>query len=460
MADSGIQGIQAIQDTQDIQVRLRGALARILDLTVNQRMSVIVDSPPGAGKTELIVSVVWVLALRKKLRVAVVAPRVSQVYDLCRRLGSVGPPLSIQVLLASDRALPTDLSSNPVMLEPVSRARDIDPRARVVVGTVSKFFSALPDFSAGEFELLCCEEAYMSAYKDLAPLLKLGRTVMLVGDPGQLAPLVRVDTGPFESMETKVHWAAPRQLRLSFPWVPVVSLPASRRLCRDTVSIVQPAFYTSLPFVSAAPDATRRISFSAPSSGDAIDRALDLSAEGASIVALLLPGREVSSGGVDLEVATLMAEVATRVLARGAEWTGRRRIEPSHIGVMDAHVAGGASVRRALRALDISTEEVLVDTPERFQGLERLLTVVKHPMSGKRALSAFDLAADRWCVMLTRHLLCCLIIGREGIRETLEAHSHDCGERPLGAEDALWQGWFTHSTLWAELERLGRVVRM
>ncbi|HVG01126.1 MAG TPA: hypothetical protein VND68_14900, partial [Chloroflexia bacterium] len=127
MADSDTQGTQDTQNSQDIQARLRDVLARILDLTINQRTSVIVDSPPGAGKTELIVSVVWVLALRHGLRTAIVAPRVSQVYDLCRRLGAVGPALRIQVLLASDRALPADLASTPGMLEPVSRARDIDP---------------------------------------------------------------------------------------------------------------------------------------------------------------------------------------------------------------------------------------------------------------------------------------------------------------------------------------------
>ncbi|HVG00413.1 MAG TPA: hypothetical protein VND68_11275 [Chloroflexia bacterium] len=62
--------------------------------------------------------------------------------------------------------------------------------------------------------------------------------------------------------------------------------------------------------------------------------------------------------------------------------------------------------------------------------------------------------------MLTRHLLCCLIVGREGTAEALELHSHDCGERSLGAEDTLWQGWRTHATLWDRLEREGRVLKV
>jgi hypothetical protein len=245
-----------------------------------------------------------------------------------------------------------------------------------------------------------------------------------------------------------------------FPDAPVVGLPASCRLRQDTVDFVQPAFYPGLPFVSAAADEQRRIKFAARGMGSSLDPALDLIETGASIVILLLPTRDVAPGEFDEEVAELAAAVGERIVQRRAERPDGRAITPAEIGIADAHVASGAAIGRQLRDRGISTDDVVIQTPELWQGLQRPLMIVKHPLSGRSVLDHFALEPGRWCVMLSRHQGACIIVGRDGIGDALERHEHDCAERPLGAEDVEWRGWRAHEWLWRELERRGRAFRV
>jgi hypothetical protein len=291
------------------------------------------------------------------------------------------------------------------------------------------------------------------------PLAKLAECTCLVGDPGQLSPLVRTATDRFQAMPVKVHWPAPKELRRRFSNVPVIRLPQSLRLRQDTVDIVQPTLYPDLPFASGASEQARQVRFELPSSGDAIDRALALCAEGASIVCIALPEQR-SGGGPDEELAELMAEVARRILERGAEWVGRGKLSARDIGCIDPHVAAGAAVRRYLQQKGLSPDELLTDTPECFQGLQRPVTILRHPLSGKSRLSPFEMDPGRLCVMLTRHLLFTVIVGRLGTEEALRDHLHSSADRVLGAENGEWLGWRSHVRLWRTLRRLGRIVRV
>jgi hypothetical protein len=65
----------------------------------------------------------------------------------------------------------------------------------------------------------------------------------------------------------------------------------------------------------------------------------------------------------------------------------------------------------------------------------------------------------RACVALSRHLIGCVIVSRDGIYEALAHHPHASGDRPLGAADAEWGGWQAHHQLWTELERQALIIR-
>jgi hypothetical protein len=329
-----------------------------------------------------------------------------------------------------------------------------------VVATVDKFGIRAQTLQ-GRFDLLICDEAYQVPFVRFLPLTLIARQVLLVGDPGQLPPLVRADTSRFEATSYRVHWPAPKELLARFPDVPTVQLPVTWRLPQDTVDLIQPAFYPDLPFESAVLGVERRLAFGAAGLGDPLDRVLDQVAGGNSIAALVAPERRFGPDEVDEELSEVSAMVVRRLLDRGARWTGRRVLERGDIGVIDPHVASGAAVRRYLRRFGIPTaaDGVVVDTPEIWQGLQRPIMVVKHPLSGATRLTEFPLEPGRWCVSLSRHQIACLIVTREGVGGTLDRHQHDSASRPTGGENPQWAGWLAHRELWTAIERSGRVVR-
>ncbi len=446
--------------TLDPDTLAREATESVLDALLRQGAPcVVVNSPPGAGKTHLVESVVAVGAQHMNLRVGVVAPQNEQVFDLLRRLASNFNAMGVQPLLSESRQLPPDVASRQELLPTANHVTQLAPDRRVTAGTVAKFVASSLAFGPAAFDLLVCDEAYQMAFKDFAPLSMVARQVLLVGDPGQLPPLVTVDIGRFEAAPVKVHWPAPQEIMRRFPGVVVVKLPVTRRLPQDTVDLLQPSHYADLPFVSAAAASERQLQFSAAAMGDPVDRALDMLQSGATIVGILLPARPYPVDDVDEEVAALMASVVRRTLDRGIRMDGVP-LRPGDIGCSDAHVASNAAVARNLRARNLSNGDVVAETPEQWQGLQRALMVVKHPLSGKQRLDPFSLAPGRWCVMLSRHLGGCVIVGRDGIAETLRDHQHNCAERPMQAIDLEWIGWRAHSTLWNQLEAKRRLMRM
>lgn len=420
-----------------------------------------VESPPGAGKTALVEALLVSAVGVAGLRAAVITPHAEQTYDLLRRLASHYAPLPLALLQSAQRELPPDLSNEEVFPRPVSKPGDLPgagPLALVATADKLLFGSAEPEL--GTFDLLICDEAYQLPYSRLAPLLRLTRQTVLVGDPGQLPTLVTVPVHRFETAPHRVHWAAPRELKRCLPDLPTERLPVTRRLPQDTADFVQGPFYPSLPFSSAIREEECRLQFTVPGNSGVIDQALDLIVAGDSIVCLLLPGENTRADVIDYELSELAAEVIARLIARRPVWRGRGPLDPSHIGYADPHVVSGEQTARMLRSRGVPTDKTQVLTPEIWQGLERPLMVIKHPLSGLGRFSTFDLEPGRFCVMLSRHQLGCLIVGRESIGARLAEHQHACGERPFGAENLEWSGWLAHQALWQALNEKGRLIKV
>jgi len=436
----------------------REASERILDAVLRRGAPlVIVPSPPGAGKTTLVETVV-AAAVHFGLRVIVIAPRAEQTYDFMRRLAGGYAGIRIEALLATERELPVDLPAAGV--RQCRRVRDLASNGPgVVVCTVDKLATAVPDVPAGFFDVLICDEAWQVTAKDLLLCSGVAPQALLVGDPGQLPPLVRSDTGRLESRAHRVHWPAPKELLRRHPTATVIPLPATRRLPQDSVDLVQPAFYPDLHFVSAATAGSRELRFGASGLGTPIDRVLDKLEAGDTIVGALLPQRRHPGGEVDEELAELAAKIAHRALERRPTWVNERAMSAEDIGCVDPHRDSGTATRRALSNRGIS-DEMMVSTPEIWQGLQRPLMIARHPILPGRRLTGFDLEPGRWCVMLSRHQIGCVIVGRDGVGDALERHQHDCAARPAEAEDAEWNGWRAHDRLWATLEAQDRLVRL
>ena len=174
-------------------------LARVLDLVLRQRHDpgnhiVFVSSPPGGGKTQL-VELVAVAACQLGLQVAIACPRAEQAFALVRRLTHAYPTQRLRLLVGKDRPLPADLQAQAIPLG--AGGVNVGPSSGmpVVVGTVAKL-ALLAASGAVTCDLLIADEAFQVTLADLAPLLPCADRFLLVGDPGQLPPLVLIDPSP------------------------------------------------------------------------------------------------------------------------------------------------------------------------------------------------------------------------------------------------------------------------
>lgn len=225
----------------------------------------------------------------------------------------------------------------------------------------------------------------------------------------------------------------------------------------DAVSLVQP-FYDFGFAAWAAPGS--RFVRCASGGNSLLDRALNALAE-VSVVGVTLP---TPSGGPPLELDPEVAEEAARVVVRllereatvCAEDDGKDvPLRPSDIGMTSTHRVMNHALWQALPSRIRS--EVRVDTPERWQGLERKVMVVVHPLSGVVHPSAFDLETGRLCVMASRHRAGMVLVTRDHLGDTLKSHIPSA-EQAVGRADVTGRGHWAHLQFWSNCLHRMRVA--
>jgi hypothetical protein len=221
-------------------------------------------------------------------------------------------------------------------------------------------------------------------------------------------------------------------------------LPVSWRLPSAAAGLVSSAFYPYTGFVSGAGD--RSLSLGAPPlRGDAVDSVVEVAAR-TGWGYLELPARHTMR--TDAEAVAAVAAVTQRFVARGAvarAGSSSAVVSPSRVAVGAAHRDQVAALRAALPA------GFVVDTANRLQGREYDVTVVLHPLSGRRDATAFHLEAGRLCVLTSRHRQACVVVGRAGIRELLDAHP---SSEPVHLHEPVKfpDGWAANQTVMGHLE--------
>lgn len=437
-----------------------GAADRVLDDAIEHAIFgtdpvVIVKSPPGAGKTFLVECAAAVAVEAPAMRIAIVTPGVSQLYDVAERMLEYRLP-RLELAHARHRVLPTRLAGR--IANSNGWAPGLNSGPGVIVTNVHLLASYLSVLGPGSFDLMIVDEAYQLAAADFLPVSHLATRVLMVGDPGQLDPVNSVDTANLEVGEHKIHWSAPAYVLDRFPNTPVYGLPVTRRLLPDTARLIQSSFYPDLPFTSVVNPDERRLRFGMPGVVRGIDDALDAIAAGKSLVALTVPGSSPPYEEADLEVARTMALVADRLLVRQGEWMGKRVLTEGDVGCIDPHVISGGAISDALRQR--GRISIRVDTVERWQGLQMPISIVRHPLSSPAKPTGFELEAGRWCVALSRHQIGCIIVARQSVTEVIRDYVHTCDTVAAGARDTTWKGFEAHRTIWDELLNQDRVFEL
>ncbi|MFI0928197.1 AAA domain-containing protein [Streptomyces sp. NPDC021012] len=424
----------------------RATDAILADTLRGTARGVVVNSPPGAGKSTLVVRAALELAGAGR-PLMVVAQTNAQVDDLVLRLAEKEPELEVGRLHSSDSdpydkalddlanvrksAKAAELAGLPVVLSTAAKwghVKNVEPWAHAIV-----------------------DEAYQMRSDALLAVAGLFERALFVGDPGQLDPFSVVGAEQWAGLSYDPSASAVSTLLAHNPELPQHRLPVSWRLPASAAPLVSDAFYPYTPFRSGTGHGDRKLSFGTASDGSAPDRVLDEAAESGWGL-LELPARHTPR--TDPEAVGAIALVVRRLLDRGGAAVSERSetpvpLTPDRIAVGTAHRDQAAAVRAALA--DLGVTGVTVDTANRLQGREYDVTVVLHPLSGRPDATAFHLETGRLCVLASRHRHACVVVCRAGVAELLDEHP-STDPVQLGVAVSFPDGWEANHAVLSHLE--------
>jgi hypothetical protein len=387
---------------------------------------VVVDSPPGAGKSTLVVRAALELADAGR-PLMVVAQTNAQVDDLVLRLAEKNPELPVGRLHSSDTDAYDKTLDGLANVRKSAKAGDL-AGLPVVISTAAKWAHVKAD---EPWRHAIVDEAYQMRSDGLLAVAGLFERALFVGDPGQLDPFAIVGSEQWAGLSYDPSASAVSTLLAHNPDLPQHRLPVSWRLPASAAPLVSDAFYPYTPFRSGTDHGDRSLSFGVLSDGSGPDRVIDEAAESGWGL-LELPARHTPR--TDPEAVRAVAAVVRRLLDRAGAATSERSpaptpLTPDRVAVGTAHRDQAAAVRAALAELGVT--DVTVDTANRLQGREYDVTVILHPLSGRPDATAFHLETGRLCVLASRHRHACIVVCRAGVTDLLDAYP---STEPVGWE--------------------------
>lgn len=347
------------------------AAAKALFAAWSGERVVIVDSPPGAGKTELFATVVAHLSQRSELTIVGAMATRDQVIGDANRLATQMPAKRIGVAMGGTSGY--DLTEG------------IETRSSALTASTS----GLPTHSVelrtlascalrpSRCDILIVDEAYQSTYAQVAKAAAHADQVVLIGDPGQIGPVVTVDTSGWEHRKLPPHHRAPDvYAKIGNPVR--INLEASWRLGERSAAAIAPLY--DFAFESARPE---RSLFG-----------LD------EIEAFTVNEPE---NPYDPEMLTVVAEHAAALCETTlVEPSGERQLEPGDVAVVVSHNAQVSGISGLLNSMGVYG--VTVGTADRLQGGQWHAVVAIDPFVGQgEGLSPHTLSSGRLCVMASRH---------------------------------------------------------
>ncbi|MFE7166259.1 AAA domain-containing protein [Streptomyces sp. NPDC057616] len=427
--------------------------AILRDTLHGDHRGVVVDSPPGAGKSTLVVRAALELADAGR-PLMIVAQTNAQVDDLVLRLAEKSPGLPVGRLHSSDADAYDKALDDLPQVRTSAKAAELTGLP-VVVSTAAKWAHVKVD---EPWRHAIVDEAYQMRSDALLTVAGLFERALFVGDPGQLDPFSIVGGEQWAGLSYDPSASAVTTLLAHNPDLPQHRLPVSWRLPASAAPLVSDAFYPYTPFRSGTDHGDRSLSFAVPSDGSGPDRVIDEAAESGWGL-LELPARLTPR--TDPEAVGAVAAIVTRLLERGGAATSERApaepvpLTPDRVAVGTAHRDQAAAVRAALAERGVT--EVTVDTANRLQGREYDVTVVLHPLSGRPDATAFHLETGRLCVLASRHRHACIVVCRAGVSDLLDDYPSTepvqlgtLVKFPDGWEAVMstWDHWSGHRVSW------------
>lgn len=354
--------------------------ARVLYRVVSGDPITVVKSPPGGGKTESIVTICAHLANRLGVDVVVGTANRDQTYSLAHRIVEQVEPDRVAVALSDvDKA----------MLPPGVQGKKFDSNRKFTgKGTVT--IRTIASLKAGratntEQRILVVDEAYQSTFSAVASAGSAFSQLVLVGDPGQIGPVIKTNTAAYERLSEPPHHPAPKVFE-RHEEAGTLSIDRTYRLGQETVDAIAPLY--DFPFVSFRPKRT-------------------LTTQAGRVLAEIEHIRHPEVDRSDDEdllwavahrAASLVGTIQENIDSKGN--ITERELDQSDVAVVAALNSQVVTLTGMLANLGM--DEIVVGTADRLQGGEWAAVVALDPMCGGQA-SDHNLSLGRLCVMASRH---------------------------------------------------------
>lgn len=302
----------------------RATAAILHDTLHGTARGTVVDSPPGAGKSTLVVRAALELAEAGR-PLMVIAQTNAQVDDLVLRLAEKNPELPVGRLHSSDPDPYDKALDDLVNVRKSTKAGDLAPLP-VVISTAAKW-AHVKDIDPWQHAIV--DEAYQMRSDALLAVAGLFERALFVGDPGQLDPFAIVGAEQWAGLSYDPSASAVTTLLAHNPELPQHRLPVSWRLPASAAPLVSGAFYPYTPFRSGTDHGDRSLGFTVASDGSGPDRVIDEAAESGWGL-LELPAAHTPR--TDPEAVRALAQVVRRLLDRGGVTLSERGPDPSPHG--------------------------------------------------------------------------------------------------------------------------------
>jgi hypothetical protein len=422
----------------------------------------VVKAPPGSGKTFMLLRVISTL-VEQGWRVAIATQTNTQSDDLCLQCADheILQKHSVTRLAAAGSNPPAGFPDNVSWIEKIAEAPE---GPGVVIATTAKWATLA---SVPAFSLFAIDEAWQMKWADMMLCSAVSDKYLLIGDPGQIPPVTNIDVARWGTSNRPPNKAVPDVVLEKMPEDSIVgSLPAVRRLPMASVEYVRP-FY-DFDFEAFAEAGDRQFAF-IPSAREGSSSQVDAAAcevlQRLSTFEPVLATIPTPEGGPpaenDREIALAVRRLCSALvnmevriaLSPGDE---PRLVTQADIGVSATHRAQIGLIRKTLGS-DLA--QVRIDTPERWQGLQKPFMIAVHPLSGVLEPADFDLHTGRLCVMASRHQIGLVLLSRDHVSETV-ANTVTFATQAPGQPDEAGRGREAHASLLAMLKKNNRVISL
>lgn len=451
----------------------------IVDGFVSGRKLAVIKAPPGSGKTFMLLRIIASL-VEANWRVAIATQTNTQADDVILQLSKheILQNFAITRLAAGGSNQP---SWFPVNAEWVQKPSDASTSPGVTVGTSAKWATVKDDHG---FDLFAIDEAWQMKWADMMRCSAISDKYLLIGDPGQIPPVTSVDVSRWGTSQRPPHMAVPDVVLEKFSSDAMSgSLPAVRRLPAPSVEFVKPFYdfdfeaFAELDervwqsssnlrggLVSKSPkDAVTNAGLAAGTADhdSAVLKLIKSMHSFEPVIATIPTPADGPPADTDREIAVAIRRIVQAFLELDVKLSlekglSPRAVEQVDIGISATHRATLGLIRKYLGA-DYS--KIRVDTPERWQGLQKPLMIAVHPLSGAIEPSDFDLQTGRLCVMASRHQIGLIIVTRDHIEETL-ANTVTFATQAPGMPDETARGRRAHVDFLAALRQKKRFISL